>query len=51
MKNNRKDNMPSDGELYNMFRGYCSSEEDTYKAISDAKKAYSYINKQREFRK
>lgn len=51
MKINRKDNVPSDGELFNMFRDFCSSEEETYKAVSDAKKAYSYINKQREFRK
>lgn len=51
MKNNRKDNMPSDGELYSMFRDVCSNDDEVRLAIADAKKAYSYINKHKEFRK
>ncbi|MBN8694094.1 MAG: hypothetical protein J0L69_12940 [Bacteroidetes bacterium] len=51
MKNNRKDDMPLDGELYKMFKDVCSSDEEIRHAIIDAKKAYSYINKHREFRK
>jgi hypothetical protein len=51
MKNNRKiNNELSDAELRNYFKGFCS-EEDMDQTIADARKAFSYINKQREFRK
>lgn len=50
MKTNRKNEMPTDGELKNIFRGFCSDEEMD-KTIKDAKKAFTFINRQKEFRK
>lgn len=50
MKTNRKNNMPSKGELRNYFEGFCS-EEEMEKTISDARKAFIMLSKNPEFNK
>lgn len=47
---NRKDNIPSNAELRNYFKGFCS-EDEMEKTISDARKAFTMLNKNKEFRK
>lgn len=50
MKNNRKTKFQlSDYELFNAFKDFCYSDEDCIKAVSDAKKAYLFINQEKLF--
>ena len=50
MKTNRKNNIPSDGELRNYFEGFCS-EEEMEKTIGDARKVFTMLSKNPEFNK
>lgn len=51
MKTNRKTNIElSDGELRKIFNGFCSGD-DMERTISDAKKAFLLINRNKEFKK
>ncbi len=51
MKTNRKTKQElSDSELRSMFQGNCS-EDEMDKTISDAKKAFLFIQSQKEFKK
>jgi hypothetical protein len=47
----RKQQIPTDLQLFNMFRDFCSSDEDCNKAVSDARKAFSMLNSDKVFKK
>jgi hypothetical protein len=51
MKTNKKINSElTNGELRNIFNGFVSDEE-MEKTISDSKKAFSMLNRSKEFKK
>lgn len=47
----RKQDTPTDSQLFTMFREFCNSDEDCNKAISDARKAFTMLNSDKVFRK
>lgn len=47
----RKQHTPTDSQLFNVFRDFCSSDEDCNKAVSDARKAFTMLYSDKVFRK
>ena len=46
----RKQHNPTDSELFNLFRDYCSTDEDCDQMVKGAKKAYTMLSADKLYR-
>lgn len=46
----RKQHIPTDSQLFTMFRDFCTSDEDCNKIVSDARKAFHMLNSDKLFK-